>query len=137
MTLQQKAKTLRGYIEKASAGLEDADAVNCPALFPSWDSGGISYAANDRVAYEGKLFKCLQAHTSQTDWAPTEAVSLWVEVTPPGTILEWKQPTGSTDAYNKGDQVTHNGSTWESLIDANVWEPTDANTTLWAKIATV
>ena len=38
-------------------------------------------------------------------------------------IPEWKQPIGSEDAYHVGDKVTHNGKTWESLIDNNVWEP--------------
>lgn len=25
--------------------------------------------------------------------------------------------------YSKGDKVTHNGKTYESLIDNNIWEP--------------
>ena len=29
---------------------------------------------------------------------------------------EWEQP-GSTNGYSKGDKVTHNGKTWESLVD--------------------
>ena len=39
------------------------------------------------------------------------------------TYPEWIQPTGSTDAYALGDRVTHNGKMWESLVNANVWEP--------------
>ena len=37
-------------------------------------------------------------------------------------IGEWAQPD-STNPYMKGDRVTHNGHTWESDIDNNVWEP--------------
>ena len=37
-------------------------------------------------------------------------------------IGEWKQPD-STNPYQKGDKVTHNGKTWESTADNNVWEP--------------
>lgn len=29
----------------------------------------------------------------------------------------------STNPYTKGDKVTHNGKTWISDIDNNVWEP--------------
>ena len=36
---------------------------------------------------------------------------------------EWVQPTGAHDAYNIGDKVTHNGKTWVSDVDNNVWEP--------------
>ena len=35
----------------------------------------------------------------------------------------WVAPTGAHDAYQTGDRVTHQGQTWESTIDANVWEP--------------
>lgn len=53
----------------------------------------------------------MQAHTSQTDWAPDTAPSLFAEVLPGqnGTeIGEWVQP-GSTNPYMTGDRVTHNG----------------------------
>ena len=42
---------------------------------------------------------------------------------PPPEIEPWVQPTGTQDAYNMGDQVTHNGATWTSTVDANTWEP--------------
>ena len=35
----------------------------------------------------------------------------------------WKQPTTAADAYVAGDVVEHNGSTWESTLNGNVWEP--------------
>ncbi|MBP3305258.1 MAG: chitinase, partial [Oscillospiraceae bacterium] len=74
--------------------------------------------------YDGALYKCLQAHTSQPDWTPTAAPSLWAKVLipDPGTIPEWEQPD-STNPYMAGDKVTHNGKTWVSDIDNNVWAP--------------
>ncbi len=36
---------------------------------------------------------------------------------------EWKQPQAAFDAYPKGWTVEHSGRTWESLIEANVFEP--------------
>ena len=48
---------------------------------------------------------------------------------------EWEQP-GSTNGYSKGDKVTHNGKTWESLVDNNVWEPGVIGTeSLWKEVA--
>lgn len=43
-------------------------------------------------------------------------------VVPPGP-QPWVQPTGSHDAYNDGDRVTHIGFTWQSAMNGNVWEP--------------
>ena len=40
---------------------------------------------------------------------------------------EWVQPTGAHDAYPLDWLVTHAGTTWRSLVDANVWEPGVAN----------
>ena len=40
----------------------------------------------------------------------------------PTVVPEWEQPD-STNPYAKGDKVTHNGKTWVSDIDGNVWEP--------------
>jgi hypothetical protein len=39
---------------------------------------------------------------------------------------DWSQPVGAFDAYPKGWTVTHDGKTWQSLVPANVWEPSVA-----------
>lgn len=123
MDYVERAKQLRPLIEKASKSLSDEDAYSAPELFPAWKSE-TEYIKDDRVQYEVKLYKCLQNHTSQTDWTPDVAVSLWVEVPDPSQEWpEWKQPTGAHDAYAKGDKVSHNDKHWISDIDANVYEP--------------
>lgn len=125
MITKEKAFLLRAMIEKASVSLSDDDAYGVPELFPSWASG-VSYTVNDRIRYEGILYKVLQNHTSQADWTPDTAVSLYVAVPEPGTIPVWKQPTGSTDAYMKGDKVhfpTESDPVYISIVDNNVWSP--------------
>lgn len=114
---------LRPYIVEASASLPDEDAYYAPELFPVW-AEGVQYVTDDRRQYGEKLYKCLQSHTSQADWTPDKAVSLWVEIPDPSQEYpEWKQPTGAQDAYNAGDKVSHNEKHWISDVDANVWEP--------------
>lgn len=102
---------------------DDAEALEVQFLYPEWKSGK-NYTAGYRVNYNGVLYKCLQDHTSQDDWTPGAAPSLWAKVLIPdlNIIPEWEQPD-STNPYAKGDKVTHNGKTWESSIDNNVWEP--------------
>jgi chitodextrinase len=120
---RNEAIRIRQLIEKSVSTLDDEEALEAPMLFPAFDPNEKSYTTGDRFTYEGKLYKVLQDHTSQTDWLPTTAVSLYVEVTPPDTIAAWKQPLGAQDAYQLGDKVTHNGKTWESTVVDNVWEP--------------
>jgi len=114
---------LRAAIEQASASLPDADAAGAPELFPGWKSGKW-YEIGDRVQFDGILYRVLIAHTSQDDWTPPDAPSLFavVLIPDPAVISEWVQPD-STNPYMRGDKVTHNGKTWESNIDNNVWEP--------------
>lgn len=118
-----RAHRLRAAIEVAAESYDDATAAEYPELYPAWDPTAV-YAADDRVQFRGVLYKCLQDHTAQTDWTPDAAPSLWAKaLTPdPDVIQEWEQPD-STNPYMQGDKVTHNGVTWESTIDNNVWEP--------------
>ena len=104
MTPQEKARALRPLIEKAAVSLDDADALEAVELFKSWYSG-IAYLADERVQYNGKLYRCVQSHTSQADWEPDRTPALWTEVAKPGEIPVWKQPTGAQDAYMTGDKV--------------------------------
>ena len=124
---RSKLYQLREIIEKASANLTDEDALTAVELFPSWTIN-TAYEANDRVLYDGKLYKVVQSHTSQADWTPDATPALFTEVAKPGEIPVWKQPTGAQDAYNTGDKVHYpdaDSAVYESLIDANVWSPVD------------
>lgn len=101
--------------------LADEDIVDFVLLFAEWDSSK-TYNTGDRIRYNGVLYKCLQSHTAQEDWTPTDASSLWAQVLTGPSVSEWVQPD-STNAYMKGDTVIHNGIVYESVIDNNVWEP--------------
>lgn len=116
-------EALRPYIEKAAASLDDNDAVNAVKLFPTWTIG-VSVTVGERYQYADKLYKCLQAHTTQADWKPEDSPSLWVGISDPAEEWpEWSQPVGAHDAYAAGDKVSHNGKNWKSTCDGNVWEP--------------
>ena len=115
-----KAKLLRKLIEQLAITLDDATALTGIELFPTWEL--VSYSVGDRVQYNGTLYKCVQAHTAQSDWTPDATPALWVVVSI-DEYPEWVQPTGAHDAYAKDSKVTHNGKKWISSYDANVWEP--------------
>ena len=118
-----RARQLRALIEQLSVNLDDETALEAVELFPKWKTDK-EYKVDDRVSYEGTLYKCLQAHTSQATWTPDVAPSLWVRVDNPAEEFpEWIQPVGATDAYAIGAKVSHNNKHWISDYDNNVWEP--------------
>lgn len=105
--------------------LSDAQALQVPMLFDEFDGNGVAYEVGKRIMYNGVLYKVLQAHTSQAEWTPTAAPSLFAKVineTIDGSIPEFEQPD-STNPYMKGDRVLFNGKIYESLIDNNVYSP--------------
>ena len=88
---------------------------------------GKEYQAGDKVQYEDRPYRCLQAHTSQADWTPDAAPSLWARILSGGgdVIPIWEQPD-STNPYMTGDKVHYpdaDGPIYESVIDNNIWSP--------------
>ena len=103
--------------------LDDATITKYADKFHEWACPA-AYASGDIVRYGDKLYRCLQAHTSQESWTPDAAGSLWKEIgDPTADYPEWVQPTGNIDAYPVGAKVSHNGQRWTSSVDNNVWEP--------------
>lgn len=126
-----KAKQLRRALQLWAATLTDESTMmEIADIYPKWDGNSKSYKVGDIFSYgvnadgETQLYSVLQDHTSQSDWTPDTASSLYKKVgfTDSGVNI-WTQPLGATDAYNKGDEVSHNGQIWTSDLDGNVWEP--------------
>ena len=131
MISRKHAYRIRAEIERHAETLPDDTALEVPEMFAKWEPR--AYAKDERVRYDGKLYRCIQAHDANETWTPTDAPSLWARVLipDPEVIPEWVQPD-STNPYMKGDKVAHNGKVWESLVDNNVWEPGAVGTeTLW------
>ena len=128
-----KEKIMHGLsaVQAARNVLTDEQAAEVPDLYKAWEPGR-DYATGERLTHGDTLYKVLQAHTSQAGWEPDAAPSLFAKLLPGqgGTeVGEWVQPD-STNPYMKGDRVTHNGKTWESIVEntedgkgRNVWEP--------------
>ena len=125
MITRQHALHLRALMEQTATTLTDEEALTGIELFPLWKVD-TAYALNDRIRYESKLYKCVQSHTSQSNWTPDVTPALWTEVAKPGEIPVWKQPTGVQDSYMMGDKVhypTANDAIYESTMDYNVYAP--------------
>lgn len=67
MLIRQQVNTL---------DVDDQTAVRMIAFYPEWCEGQ-SYAVGYKVQRNGKLCRCLQAHTAQATWEPENAASIW------------------------------------------------------------
>lgn len=121
----RQAQEIRKATQTLAAYAPDEVALAAPAvLFDAWSADGVAYAKGDIRQYNGLLYRCAQPHTSQSDYTPSTAVSLWTRIADPTQEWpEWIQPAGAHDAYAKGAKVSHNGKHWVSTAEANVWEP--------------
>lgn len=108
-TAEEEA-ALRGIIaiyKTQAPSLSDDVAEIAPALYDQWTGDGHYYTAGERVERGGTLYVCLQPHTSQADWAPSAAPSLWARnlaaADSPGAtdVPAWEQPD-ATNGYPTG-----------------------------------
>lgn len=123
MMTRNKARSIVNAIVGLRDTISDEQAVTVAVLYPEWKAE-CEYVTGTRVLYNDILYKVVQDHTSQATWTPDTAFALFAKVLIPDAseIYAWEQPE-STNPYMAGDKVTHNGKTWVSDADNNVWEP--------------
>lgn len=101
---------------------------------PQWRAG-IDVVAGEVYVFQNLLHEVVQSHTTEANWTPLAARALFKRYYETGEIPAWVQPLGGFDAYRLGFKVTHDGFTWESLIDANGFEPGAVGTeALWLNL---
>lgn len=129
MTVIEQAEAIREAMDVAGATLTDEMALECVRLYRSWEIGK-DYKKGDFFTFgangvgDPQLYKVVQNHTSQADWAPDKTPALYTSIgLDDDGYPVWSRPTGAHDAYNTGDIVNYNGVLCESLIDGNTWSP--------------
>ena len=76
---RSEAMRLRKVIEQAAQSLDDKTALTAIPLHPVW-AVGTEYAVGHKVQYDGKLWRVLQTHNSQTGWEPENVPALWEQI---------------------------------------------------------
>ena len=120
MTREKLTAIINALIRLRDAATDET-ALEAVDIYPAWRTD-TAYTVDERIAYNGLLYRCVQAHTSQAGWSPDLTPALWARVSVE-EWPEWVQPTGAQDAYMAGDKVSHNGRHWVSAVDSNTWEP--------------
>ena len=78
---------MRKIIEEAVQFLADETAIQAATLHPTWEVG-TAYDVGYKVQRNGKLYRCIQAHTAIVTWEPENTASLWevINETHTGTL---------------------------------------------------
>ena len=107
------------------ATLDDEAALEIPEQFPPFNPNAHIYTIGDRFYYpvNGKLYKVLQGHTSQPDWLPTTAVSLYEVV-----YVAPDNPCENTEAWNGANWGSYTVGYWVKHDNA-IWEVTSTSHT--------
>ena len=89
--------------------VDDQTALRMVEFYPEW-AAGQAYAAGYKAQRNGKLLRCLQAHTSQEGWEPENVPALWEEIceTHDGT-LEDPIPYEGSMALENGKYYNQDG----------------------------
>lgn len=81
--LTAAVQTRLAETKTALSRLDDETALEVTVLFPEWKPN-TAYAVDERILYADKLYRVVQAHTSQSDWTPDKTPALFAEVAKPG-----------------------------------------------------
>ena len=97
--------------------VDDNTALRMVGFYPEWASD-TDYTAGYKVQRSGRLWRCLQAHTSQAGWEPENAVSLWTEIceSHSGT-LEDPIPYNGNMALESGKYYSQDGKIYRCTRD--------------------
>ena len=125
----QMAEQFRKALQMLAMSFDEEKAMEVATIYAPWETGK-KYEVGDFLIYganrvdDPQLYKVVQTHTSQEDWTPDVAASLYTAIgLDEKGYPVWSQPTGAHDAYNQGDIVDYKGMLYTSLIDGNIYSP--------------
>jgi hypothetical protein len=76
---RSEALKIRRHLETAVQSLPDEDSLEMVTFYPGWEIGK-NYSVDQKLQYNGKLYKVITAHTSQADWTPDITASLFTAI---------------------------------------------------------
>lgn len=110
-----------------SVALPRVEAVSVSMFYNEWNGNGVSYKKDGWVRYNGDIYHIEQDHTSQADWTPDSAPSLYTryKLAPDG-IRIWETPTNAQTAFDM-DEPCHypnaDGDIYVSKMNGNTTVP--------------
>ena len=130
---KQEAQTIRGFIETAAEGLDDATASQMALLFPGLKGDGSLVKSGTRINWNGVVKRvAVDLWDTETN-NPDNAPALWEDLAYVDGIRIIPEVITVGTAFSKGEQGWWNGALYESQADNNVWTP-DAYPAYWEEV---
>ena len=130
---KQEAQTIRGFIETAAEGLDDATASQMALLFPGLKGDGSLVKSGTRINWKGVVMRAAVDLWDTAENNPDNAPTLWEDLAYIDGIRIIPEVITVGTAFSKGEQGWWNGALYESKADNNVWTP-DAYPAYWEEV---
>lgn len=130
---KQEAQTIRGFIETAAEGLDDATASQMALLFPGLKGDGSLVKSGTRINWNGVVKRAAVDLWDTEPNNPDNAPTLWEDLAYIDGIRIIPDVITAGTAFSKGEQGWWNGALYESKADNNVWTP-DAYPAYWEEV---
>lgn len=130
---KQEAQTIRGFIETAADGLDDAAASQMALLFPGLKGDGSLVSVGTRINWKGVVMRAAVDLWDREENNPDNAPTLWEDLAYIDGIRIIPEVITVGTAFSKGERGWWNGALYESQADNNVWTP-DAYPAYWTEV---
>lgn len=120
---KQEAQTIRGFIETAAEGLDDATASQAPTLFPGLKEDGSLVRAGTRINWKGVVMRVAVDLWDTPENNPDNAPALWEDLPYIDGIRIIPDVITVGLAFSKGEKGWWYGELYESTADNNVYTP--------------
>ena len=145
--VRKQEETMKKFLQHELSRLIDADELtdeqkeSFSNLYEPFEVGKF-YDYDERVRYEGIVYRVRQPHVTQLDWIPPNVPALFEVILQKQTedgeevVHEWEQPVTGPNAvppYKTGDKVRFDGKIYVSQIDNNSWSP-EAYPAGWSEV---
>ena len=130
---KQEAQTIRGLIEKAAEGLDDATASQAAPLFPSLKGDGSLVKVGTRINWGGVAKRAAVDLWDEETNNPDNAPTLWEDLPYIDGIRIIPDVITVGTAFSKGEKGWWYGELYESQADNNIWTP-DAYPAYWEEV---
>lgn len=130
---KQEAKAIRGLIEKAAEGLDDATASQAALLFPFLKENGSLVESGTRINWKGVVMRAAVDLWDTAENNPDNAPELWEDILYVNGIRVIPEVITAGLAFGEGEQGWWQGELYTSLLDSNVYTP-EAYPEGWEKV---
>lgn len=128
-----KALKIRAMAMEVATEMTDPEATTIPEMFPKLKGNGELVKAGTRINWNGTLKKAASDLWDTAENNPDNAPALWETIDYVNGYRVIPEVITVTTAFAKGEYGYWKDAVYESLYDANVWNP-DQFPAGWKKV---